>query len=68
MNDNRQTFITGFLKKRCALEIAMESLGEKEDNTLPTLELEDETASVIDAYDFVGFAELERKQHEGERW
>ena len=48
------------------LEAAMESLGGEEEDTVPPLELEDEAASVIDAYDFVGFAELERKI-EGEK-
>ena len=57
VNDKWQTFITGFLNKRCALEAAMENLGEEED----------EAASVIDAYDFVGFAELERKIQKGEK-
>ena len=51
----------GTLNKRRALEAAMESLGEEKDETIPPLELEDDAASVIDAYDFVGFAELERK-------
>ena len=48
-------------------EAAMESLGEEEDDTVPPLVLEDKAASVIDAYNFVGFAELERKIQEGEK-
>ena len=35
--------------------------------SVPPLELEDEVVSVINAYDFVGFAELERKIQEGEK-
>ena len=58
VNDKQQTFIMGFLNKRRALEAVMEILGEEGDNTVPPLELEDEAAIVIDAYDFVGFAEL----------
>ena len=53
VNDKWQTFIMGFLNKRRVLEAAMDSLGEEEDDTLPPLELEDEAASVINAYDFV---------------
>ena len=45
----------------------MESLDEKEDDTVPPLELEVEAASVIDAYDFVGFTELERNIQEEEK-
>ena len=67
VNGKQQTFIMGFLNKHSALEAAMESLGEKEDDTVPSLELEDKAASVIDAYDFVGFTELERKVQEGEK-
>ena len=61
VNKKRQTFITGFLNKRRVLEAAMENLGEEEGDTVPLLKLEDEAASVIDAYNFVGLAELERK-------
>ena len=67
MYNKRETFIIGFLNKCPVLEAAMESLGEEEDDPVPTLELEDKAASVIDAYDFVGFAELERKIQKWEK-
>ena len=45
----------------------MESRCEEEDHTAPPLELEDEAAGVIDAYDFVGFTQLKRKIQQGEK-